>query len=91
MAVTLTDVKDFARIETDADDTILQTMLGAAVDHVQAILGPDTSLESDRPRLIIMSLTAHWYEARTPTEGNAREVPHHITRLLNTTRTWEQQ
>lgn len=44
----------------------------------------------ERARVAILSLVSHWYDTRTPNEGNAREVPHHITRLLNSTRTWAQ-
>lgn len=44
----------------------------------------------DRARVAILSLVSHWYDTRTPNEGNVREVPHHITRLLNSTRTWAQ-
>lgn len=91
MAVTLDEVKAHTRVDFDDDDTLLVTMIGAASEHVQTILGPDVSLEGDRPRLIIMSLVSHWYDTRTPNEGNVREVPHHITRLLNSTRTWVQQ
>lgn len=169
--VTLDEVKTYCVVDFDDDDTLLQSLIAMAVEHVQGILGRqlmgatyelhlsafpagelflspppvtevqsitylDTDgasrtfanwqafLSSDRPhiaplaswpavqtdpeavkirftagsdtvpneraRLAIMALVAHWYEHRTPTDGNAREVPHHVTRLLNGARNWSQ-
>lgn len=170
LPVTLAEVKAHTRVDFYDDDALLQTMLDAAIEHVQAILGrqlnpaiyelhlagfpagnialplspvssvagityrdrngasqtftdwqaylgkdtpfiaPTTSWPAteqhpdavvvqfvagftavpDRARITIMSLVSHWYDTRTPNEGNVREVPHHITRLLNSTRTWAQ-
>lgn len=168
--VTLEDAKLFARIDAPDDDTLLLSLIMAAAEHVETILGRrlmvgvyelhlsefplgrivlpfspvssvtgityadddgtiqpftawDAYLDDDAPfiaptrrwpfapchpdavlvqfvagyqspperaRLAILSLVAHWYEHREPNSGNAREVPHHITRLLNSTRTWAQ-
>ena len=168
--VTLNEVKDHTRVDSDDDNLLLQTLLTAATEHVEAVLGrqlnpatyelhlggfpagnlslprpPVSSVETityrdpdgteqtftdwlayldrdapfiapvtswpatedhpdavvvrfiagfdqvpDRARVAILALVSHWYEHRTPNEGNVREVPHHITRLLNTTRTWAQ-
>ena len=44
-----------------------------------------------RVRTIILQLVAHWYEHREPSvAGTVAEVPHHITRLINSTRNWAQ-
>lgn len=168
--VSLTEAKEHARIDFPDDDFLVDTLLRAATEHVQAVLGrqlapatyelhlagfpagnialpvspvstvtsityrdrdgtdqtftdwqaylrkdapfiapttawpatgtgPDAVVVTfdagfdqapERARVAIMSLVSHWYDTRQPNEGNAREVPHHITRLLNTTRTWVQ-
>jgi uncharacterized phiE125 gp8 family phage protein len=169
--VTLAEVKAHTRVDFDDDDALLNTLMGAAIEHVETVLGrqlmsatyelhmggfpaghlslprpPVSSVESvtyrdrdgteqtftdflayldrdapfiapvtswpatedhpdavvvrfiagfdqvpDRARVAILSLVSHWYEHREPVGGERiREVPHHITRLLNSTRTWAQ-
>lgn len=168
--VTLAEVKAHTRVDFNDDDALLATLLTAATEHVETVLGrqlmtatyelhlggfpadrlalprpPVSSVETvtyrdcdgieqtftdflaylhpdapfivpktrwpstqehpdavvvrfvagfdqvpERARVAILSLVSHWYEHRTPNEGNVREVPHHITRLLNGTRTWAQ-
>lgn len=58
---------------------------------VEFVAGFPTGKVPARAKLIILQLVAHWYEHREPSiVGTVSQVPHHITRLINSTRNWAQ-
>lgn len=58
---------------------------------VEFVAGFPTGKVPARAKLVILQLVAHWYEHREPSiVGTVSQVPHHITRLINSTRNWAQ-
>lgn len=85
--VTLSELKAFARIDQDDDDTLVESLGIAAREFVEQATGRDySSAEATVPekaRLAIKSLAANWYEYREVTVfGDAKPVPLHVRSLL---------
>jgi uncharacterized phage protein (predicted DNA packaging) len=79
--ITLSDTKNFLRVEHDDDDTLIAALITTARLQVEAV----TSLELDNPsapeplKHAIRLLTAHWYENRALTAEASGQVPLPLT------------
>ena len=63
--VTLAEVKEYLRIDSDAEDALLLTLIDVAEDHCENYL--QTSLPSELPTPVkqaVLILVGHFYEQR---------------------------
>lgn len=73
--ITLEEVKSYARIDIDDDNTLLQMFITAAEEYLKNATGkeyPSTDLEEKTidyvlEKIYLQLLIAYWYEKRTPT------------------------
>lgn len=93
--VTLTELKLWARVEHNADDTLLTALGIAAREFVETAtgrtyVGDDAEIVPERAKAAIKALAAHWYEFRTPTEGERDKavLPFHVRTLLYQLKNW---
>lgn len=71
--ITLKEVKEYARIDIDEDDQLLETLIVSAEEYLKNATGkeyPETD-ESSRinyklEKIYLQLLIVHWYEKRTP-------------------------
>lgn len=79
-----------------ADDTLMQDKIKAAQDHIERQLGYKIADEfggegqEEVPasiRQAVISLAAHWYDARGAT-GREAEAPYWIDDIISTYRGW---
>lgn len=77
MIITLKEVKEYARIDIDEDDQLLQRLITAAEEYLKNATGkeyPETD-ENGNPvsyeleKIYLQLLIAYWYEKRTPAGG----------------------
>ncbi len=75
MIITLKEVKEYARIDLDEDDRLLETLITAAEEYLKNATGkeyPETD-ESGKDyaleKIYLQLLIAYWYEKRTPAGG----------------------
>ena len=72
--ITLEEVKEYARIDIDEDDALLETMITAAEEYLKNATGkeyPETEengkkIEYILEKIYLQLLVAYWYEQRTP-------------------------
>lgn len=77
MIITLQEVKEYARIDIDEDDRLLQTLITAAEEYLRNATGkeyPGTDENGDPvsyelEKIYLQLLIAYWYEKRTPAGG----------------------
>jgi len=78
MIISLQEVKDYARIDIDEDDQLLQNILiPAAVEYLKNATGKEYPKNDESGNVInytlekiyLQLLTAYWYEKRTPAGG----------------------
>lgn len=77
MIISLKEVKEYARIDIDEDDLLLETMITAAEEYLKNATGkeyPETDENGSRieyllEKIYLQLLIAYWYEKRTPTGG----------------------
>ena len=75
--ITLKEVKEYARIDIDKDDQLLQNCITAAVEYLKNATGkkyPETDENGNRidyalEKIYLQLLIAYWYEKRTPAGG----------------------
>lgn len=75
--ITLQEVKQYARIDIDDDDQLLQSCITAAVEYLKNATGkeyPETDSEGNKidyvlEKIYLQLLIAYWYERRTPAGG----------------------
>lgn len=64
--VTLTELKEWSRVDTDDGDTLIENLGIAAREYVEQATGRDYSSAeasvSEKAKVAIMGLAAHWYE-----------------------------
>lgn len=79
MIITLKEVKEYARIDMDEDDELLQRMIVSAEEYLKNATGkeyPETD-EAGKPvnyeleKVYLQLLIAYWYEQRNPV-GNGK-------------------
>ncbi len=89
--VSLAELKAFARIDHDNDDTLVASLGIAAREFVETATGR-TLVDAETPeraKIAIKALATHWYEFREPAlVGGVSEVPFHVRRLINQLHDW---
>lgn len=79
MLITLEEVKQYARIDIDDDDKLLETMIASAEEYLKNATGkeyPETDEDGNKinyelEKIYLQLLIAHWYEQRSPA-GNGK-------------------
>lgn len=77
MIISLKEVKDYARIDIDEDDGLLETLIAAAEGYLKNATGkeyPETDGDGNRisyelEKIYLQQLVIYWYEKRTPMGG----------------------
>lgn len=77
MIISLKEVKDYARIDIDEDDQLLETMIASAEEYLKNATGkeyPETDEDGNKisyelEKIYLQLLVAYWYEKRTPAGG----------------------
>lgn len=91
--VELSELKAWARVEHDDDDTLLTNLGIAAREFVEQATGK-TFTEGEAPEragVAIKALVAHWYEFREPAViGTTAQVPMHVSRIIHQLRDWSE-
>lgn len=75
MMISLEEVKEYARIDIDEDDRLLETMIASAEEYLKNATGkeyPETDGDGNKinynlEKIYLQLLVAHWYEQRSPT------------------------
>lgn len=61
----LKKVKDFLRVEHDAEDELIEGFITAAEEYVRSSCGADTDFTQKRVETVIFMLVSDMYEQRT--------------------------
>jgi uncharacterized phage protein (predicted DNA packaging) len=77
MIITLQEVKEYARIDIDEDDQLLETLITAAEEYLKNATGkeyPETDESGNKinyelEKIYLQLLISYWYEKRTPAGG----------------------
>lgn len=77
MIISLKEVKEYARIDIDEDDQLLETMIASAEEYLKNATGkeyPETDKDGNKvnyalEKIYLQLLIAYWYEKRTPAGG----------------------
>lgn len=72
--ITLEEVKEYARIDIDEDNQLIETFIMAAKQYLMNATGkdyPELDKEGNRPKyelekIYLKLLVSHWYEHRSP-------------------------
>ena len=81
--MTVADFKNYARIDYDDDDELIETLIEASKCYVQESTGKNYDENNSLYVLLIKILTLHFYENRQAISSNSvNEVPYSITNLL---------
>ena len=83
--ITIADFCEFARIDMQDDDGTIAAILTAAETYVREKTGkrrPDGGDSSLYDNAVKM-LAAHWYDNRTPTGTDTREIPYTLSDLIS--------
>lgn len=77
--VSVAEAKEYIRVDGDADDSLILSLLVLAQQHVNDILRYDVTAETLEPpiKFAIILLTEHFYEKR-----NGEDVPKAVLTLL---------
>lgn len=87
--ITLQEVKEYARIDIDEDDQLLQTLITAAVAYLKNATGKEypktdeagNTISYELEKIYLQLLIAYWYENRTPA-GKVGEDFTYMTKSL---------
>lgn len=79
MIISLKEVKEYARIDIDEDDRLLETLIEAAEEYLKNATGkeyPETNEDGNKinyelEKIYLQLLVAYWYEQRSPA-GNGK-------------------
>ena len=83
--IALDDFCAYARIDVQDDAATLNHLLTAAETMVRDSTGkrrPDGGNDSIYD-IAVMMLAAHWYDNRTPTGTETKEIPYSLSLLIN--------
>jgi uncharacterized phage protein (predicted DNA packaging) len=90
--VTLSELKAWARVDSDDDDALLEALGSAAAEFVAQATGRVFDFDDDVPeraRVAVKALAAHWYENReSMSVQQAYVVPMHVRALIHQLRDW---
>lgn len=75
--LTLSEVKEYLRIDIDDDDQLLQSLITAATEYLKNATGkeyPETDeignkIDYALEKIYLQLLISYWYEKRTPAGG----------------------
>lgn len=74
---------EYARIDTQGDEALITSLLSAAEMTIVDKTGKLPPNEGDDLyQVAIMMLAAHWYDNRTPTGTEIREIPYTMDMLI---------
>lgn len=90
MIISLEEVKQYARIDIDDDDQLLETLIIAAEEYLRNATGkeyPETDSDGNRinyalEKIYLQLLIAYWYEKRTPAGGVGENFSFMTTSLM---------
>ena len=66
MALELTEVKNFLRIDFDDDDALLEHYMQTAEEYIKSACGENVNLEKSKAKTIMLMLIGDYYESRSP-------------------------
>lgn len=87
--VSLPELKAFARIDDDSDDSLVTSLGIAAREFIEQATGRryQDALVPERAKVAIKSLATFWFENRGDTNV---EPPAHVRRLVSQLRDWSE-
>lgn len=84
--VSLSELKNWARVDHEEDDDLIASLGVAAREYVEQATGRTFDVEVPaRARVAIKALAAHFYENRGDLPA---DPPAHVRRLINQLRNW---
>jgi len=77
MIISLKEVKEYARIDIDEDDQLLEMLIVAAEEYLKNATGKDypetdgdgNKINYELEKIYLQLIIAYWYEKRTPAGG----------------------
>lgn len=82
--VTLDDFCSYARIDVQDDSATLEALIASSEQYVIGATGKARPPTGDKLYdIAVMMLAAHWYDNRTPTGSDTREIPYTLTLRLH--------
>lgn len=86
--VSLSELKAWARVDHEEDDTLIEGLGIAAREYVETATGRTFDQEvPERAKIAIKAVAAHFYEHRGDTDA---EPPAHVRRLVGQLRNWSE-
>lgn len=90
MIITLKEIKEYARIDIDEDDQLLETMIASAEEYLKNATGkeyPETDGSGNKinyglEKIYLQLLVSYWYEKRTPAGGAGEDFGYMTKSLL---------
>ena len=79
--ITLEEAKSYLRVDTDAEDDLIEGLIGAASDYIQECTGKHDD-GSPLYKLCEKILVAHWYENRGVVANNTTELPQGVQAMM---------
>ena len=88
--ITLQEVEEYARIDIEEDDALLQNCIAAAVAYLKNATGkeyPETDADGnpvsyELEKIYLQLLVAYWYEKRTPSGGVGEDFSYMTKSLM---------
>ena len=66
MSLTLNEVKNFLRLDTSDDDTLLEIYISTAEEYVKSACGSQVDLDNPKAHTVMLMLVGDYYEKRSP-------------------------
>lgn len=76
-ALTLSDVKNYIKVDYDDDDTLITSLMSAADEFLKGSIGKDYNKEDERAKTLSLILISDLYDNRGITDkvnGNIRKL-----------------
>lgn len=85
--MTLDDAKIYMRVDDDADDALITSLIAAAQQYIERKTGKTYKPEDELWNLCIKQLVIHWYENRevqaTSTRSNLVTIDHTADSIIS--------
>ena len=81
MSLTLEEVKNFLRLDTSDDDTLLGIYISTAEEYVKSACGRQVDLDNPKSHTVMLMLVGDYYENRSP-YGQAKYSQNVSTMLM---------